>query len=344
MSPPTKRLNFRFRSREFQWDSALRTRGSQSADPVSPNRTALDTGSAVAPVEPQMLSCKSRASSPGPRVPNSEPRAPKGYALLLLMMAVTLLLVSLTVSLPSIYMQDQREREEELKFRLNEYGRAISMFRQKFQRFPQSVDELVKKTNGMRFLRHAYTDPMSKNGKWRFIHANAQGMLLDSRTMGPAAQQTAGLMGAVSSAGELERRAIQERGGALNTAGVTPADQQQKACEQKEGVASCSRKESISIWMGRKHYDEWECLGAAGVGISQPCGGQTGVPGPGGVQMPGGAQTGVPGPGGSEGEGGQSVSPTGQGPQKPQTPELPPLTDQPEPEPEPEPEPPEPNQ
>src|SRR5437660_12249829 len=66
-------------------------------------------------------------------------RVPQGYALLILMMMVTLLLVSLTAALPSIYWQAQREREEELKFRLNEYAQAIHLFQQKFQRYSPSI-------------------------------------------------------------------------------------------------------------------------------------------------------------------------------------------------------------
>ena len=76
------------------------------------------------------------------RVPSPERRAPVGYALLILMMMVTLLLISLTATLPSIYMEAQREREEELIFRGVEYQKAIFLFRQKFQRYPRSVEEL----------------------------------------------------------------------------------------------------------------------------------------------------------------------------------------------------------
>lgn len=107
---------------------------------------------------------------------------PDGYALLLVMLTVTVLLVSLAAVLPSVRTEAQREREEELIFRGNEYARAIALFHNRFARYPNSVDELLKKTNGVRFLRRVYKDPMSKDGKWRFIHANAAGMLLDSKT------------------------------------------------------------------------------------------------------------------------------------------------------------------
>src|SRR5713226_1688469 len=115
-----------------------------------------------------------RLSYPSPsksRSPQHGARArAHGYALLIMMMMVSLLLVSLTVAIPSIYVEGQREREEELIFRGNEYARAIGLFRRRFNRFPSSVDELLKKTNGIRFLRRPYRDPMTRSGKWRFIH------------------------------------------------------------------------------------------------------------------------------------------------------------------------------
>jgi len=101
------------------------------------------------------------------------------------MVAAAVLLISLTAALPSIYQEGQREREEELLFRGIQYARAVASFHQKFQRYPVSVQDLTKLTNGFRFLRKEYADPMTPGGKWRFIHANSQGVLLDSKTQGP---------------------------------------------------------------------------------------------------------------------------------------------------------------
>ncbi|HXX22811.1 MAG TPA: type II secretion system protein [Terriglobia bacterium] len=108
-----------------------------------------------------------------------------GFALFLVMVAAAVILISLTAALPSIYQEGRREREEELIFRGTEYARAIASFHQKFQRWPTSIQDLTRVTNGFRFLRREYADPMTPDGKWRFIHANAQGVLLDSKTQGP---------------------------------------------------------------------------------------------------------------------------------------------------------------
>ncbi len=108
-------------------------------------------------------------------------RGDEGYVLVIMLMLATVLLISLTAALPSIYTQGQREKEEELIFRGTQYSRAIALFRRQFRRFPTSTKELLQ-TNGQRFLRHEYTDPMTRLGKWRFIHADAMGTPIDSRT------------------------------------------------------------------------------------------------------------------------------------------------------------------
>ena len=118
------------------------------------------------------LICPSRSSS-------------NGFALLIVMVAAAVLLIGLTAVLPSIYQEGQREREAELIFRGYQYARAIAGYHQKFQRYPNSIEDLTKLTSGFRFLRKEYVDPMTPGGKWRFIHANAQGVLLDSKTQGP---------------------------------------------------------------------------------------------------------------------------------------------------------------
>jgi type II secretory pathway pseudopilin PulG len=114
------------------------------------------------------LICPSRSSS-------------TGFALLIVMVAAAVLLIGLTAVLPSVYQEGQREREAELIFRGYQYARAIAGYHQKFQRYPTSIEDLTKLTNGFRFLRKEYADPMTPGGKWRFIHANAQGVLLDSK-------------------------------------------------------------------------------------------------------------------------------------------------------------------
>lgn len=100
--------------------------------------------------------------------------------LAIVMLVAVLLLISLSASLPSVYQDGRREREAELVFRGTQYARAVALFHKQFNRYPVSVKELMG-TNGMRFLRQEYADPMDPKGQWRFIHVNAAGVLLDSK-------------------------------------------------------------------------------------------------------------------------------------------------------------------
>ncbi|MGD0220930.1 MAG: hypothetical protein ABSF71_01225 [Terriglobia bacterium] len=103
-----------------------------------------------------------------------------GIVLIIVMMVATLLLIALTATLPSVYQEGRREQEAELIFRGTQYARAVALFHKQFNRYPVSTKELLQ-TNGIRFLRQEYLDPMDRKGKWRFIHVNAAGVLIDSK-------------------------------------------------------------------------------------------------------------------------------------------------------------------
>jgi type II secretory pathway pseudopilin PulG len=204
--------------------------------------------------------------------------------LVIVMMTAALLLIALTVVLPSVYQEGQREREEEAIFRGTQYARAVARFRRQFNRFPVSMKELLQ-TNGMRFLRKEYTDPLDPKGKWRIIHVNAGGVLLDSKNQplsnnpnspnNPAGlgQSTPGMTGLLSSAPGQGGQPIgfgglgssSPAGGAGQTSfGPTSSffgtgNEIQGAFIA--GVAPTSHHTSIKVWNKHYHYDEWEFLG-----------------------------------------------------------------------------------
>ena len=249
----------------------------------------------------------------------------RGYAFLIMMMMVTILLISLTAALPSVYTAGQREKEEELIFRGNEYARAIMFFHRKFGRYPSTMEELSKKTNGIRFLRHMYTDPISRNGKWRLIHANGQGMILDSKTSAPpTGPGPRNLQGSQGFQGFQNPPGSQTQPNPQGTAGDSSQNGDQGGSSSSFtntmhgafiiGVASNNHKTSIRIWNNRTHYDEWEFLGTE----TALGGGTIGQP----VQTPGVG----PGQGGGIGPGSGGGTRPGSG--GPPTPVIPPLSDQ----------------
>jgi len=266
-----------------------------------------------------------------------------GYALFTLMIIVTAMLIGLAVALPSVYQEAQRDREEELIFRGNEYAHAIYLFQRQFRRYPSSVKELLQ-ANNLRFLRRAYPDPMSPNGKWRFIHIGPNGALIDSLTQGPpqgaspfgpnpagspnptsspfGAAQTTSPQGETSANSSTDQNSSADQNAEQSKPKIPPGcsgkksdsssffgDSDQPVGLAIAGVASCSHKESIRIYNKHTRYDEWEFLGTA---FNQLGGAVPAQPVP-------GTQPGQPSPG--------QPNPNQPGLQPPQP--QPPLTDQP---------------
>ena len=217
-----------------------------------------------------------------------------GYALLIVMMLATLLLISLTAALPNVYRAGQREREEELIFRGNEYARAIMLFQRQFRRYPTSVKELLQ-TNGIRFLRREYRDPMTRKGKWRFINADANGVVLNSKTIAPPKKpKPLGSMDTTENSPKEEETKQQGSEEGSQTSSSFFSNEVKGAFIV--GVASTSRKKSIRVWNGKTRYDEWEFLGLPGnaaLGGVPPGGGQQPAAG----QQPSSGQPGQQSPG-----------------------------------------------
>ena len=105
-----------------------------------------------------------------------------GYALLLIMFLVTVLLISTIAIAPNILTEGKREKEKEMIWRGKQYVRGVKLYYRKMGHFPTSIDDLTKpKTGSIRFMRQAYKDPMNtKDGSWRFIYVGAAGQLIGS--------------------------------------------------------------------------------------------------------------------------------------------------------------------
>jgi hypothetical protein len=118
-----------------------------------------------------------------PRCPQTvRKRSERGYALLVVIFLVTLLLLSTIVVAPNILTEGRREKEKEMIWRGNQYVRGVKLHFRKTGRFPTSLDDLTKpKLGSLRFMRQAYKDPMNKeDGSWRFIYVGPAGQLIGS--------------------------------------------------------------------------------------------------------------------------------------------------------------------
>lgn len=92
----------------------------------------------------------------------------EGYILLVVMFLVASLVLSLSIALPRVRTEIQRDQELETVHRGQQYIRAIQLYYRRFHTYPPNADALVE-TNGIRFLRKKYIDPMTGKDDWRPI-------------------------------------------------------------------------------------------------------------------------------------------------------------------------------
>jgi len=105
----------------------------------------------------------------------------KGYAILLMMFFLALLVLSTIALAPDVLTDDRRAKEEEMVWRGKQYVRGIRLFYQKNHRFPTQLEDLYKPKTGIRFMRQAFKDPMNTaDGSWRLIYVGPNGQLIGS--------------------------------------------------------------------------------------------------------------------------------------------------------------------
>src|SRR6204780_4198429 len=79
----------------------------------------------------------------------------EGFLLVGVLFMVLLVTIALAIAAPKIAESIRRDKEEETIHRGKQYARAIQMYYNKFGRYPNTIDQLVK-TNDQRFLRKRY--------------------------------------------------------------------------------------------------------------------------------------------------------------------------------------------
>ncbi len=205
--------------------------------------------------------------SPAPSRPQGSP-APReyGYTLLIVMFAIFLLTLGLMLAMPVWQTQVQRELEEELIFRGEQYVEAVRLFQTKNPgNFPSSFDELLEE----KFIRRLFPDPMTEAGEWNVI-------LLYNQS--PARNQQGGGVPDQGTVVFLQRARQRERSTAgARGRGRAGAQQQQRLQAQAPqriliapqsaldaienariiGVVSSSDQQSIRIHNEQTSYDKW---------------------------------------------------------------------------------------
>ena len=225
-----------------------------------------------------------------------------------LLVGLSIMAIMLTVVMPVWKQTTQREKEEELIFRGKQYVHAIAMFQRKFANAPPpNVDALVEQ----RFLRKKFKDPITGEDFVPIPVGQAVPGSTASGQRGATGSTTAGGRGQATTAPS----ATQSGGGRTGGPGISAGPTGQTA-GGIQGVASKSKDQSIRLYNGRGHYNEWAFVYIPQVqapGASAP---GAGVPGQGGQRGQPGQPPGPLGPGGTPGQRGRGPGGPG-GPNNP---------------------------
>jgi type II secretory pathway pseudopilin PulG len=226
-----------------------------------------------------------------------------GYAMAALLIGLSVMAILLTVAMPVWKQAATREKEAELVFRGEQYKRAIDLFQRRSGpgTMPPSLDLLIDQ----KFLRKKYKDPIT----------GQDFDLISPNTPAAGAPNPQGRGGPPVSRGTTTPAASQQSAGRAGQQGGTIGVQGGIV-----GVVSKSKAQSIRLYNGRNHYNEWQFVFVARQQApGQGGGGAGGRGGPGGPGRPGG-----PGPFGGSGQrggpgpfGGGPGGPGGRGPNVP---------------------------
>jgi type II secretory pathway pseudopilin PulG len=228
-------------------------------------------------------------------IPRSRHRTQAGYTLLMVIFLVASMLIFALAAAPNVLTEGRREKEAEMVWRGEQYERAIGLYYKKFGKYPTKIEDLTRETNGVRFLRQAYKDPMNKDdGTWRFIYVGANGQLIGSLRQTSLVQNALGLSnsGTASSFGGLlglgqgqgqNAGTMNGPGGAAGAPGAAggfgatgsqtnsaanpnPLESQPQMLSGDLiggniiGVGSKIKKPSLRIYKGGDTYQQWEFI------------------------------------------------------------------------------------
>jgi type II secretory pathway pseudopilin PulG len=200
----------------------------------------------------------------------------RGFTLAGALTILAIIAIFWALTLPLWARIKQRDNEEELIFRGNEYIEAIGRYHQKYGTYPPDLETLQK----LKFIRKLYLDPMTKTGKWKVLHPDA---LVQTGAAGKI-----NMPGGTTAGGITDDK--NKKGGKKNKLGLNSdddddddedmedgnssdpndpfglKDEDKDSDEEKEvesigpivGVVSRSKKDSIKIFNGQDKYNKWK--------------------------------------------------------------------------------------
>jgi type II secretory pathway pseudopilin PulG len=175
-------------------------------------------------------------------------RGERGYNLVILMVAVSVMLILVAAALPAWSTATRRDREEELVFRGLQYAEALRLFQQRFGRLPSRLEELLE--TEPRSIRQLWTDPFTGKVDWVLIRGNMPAAATISRNMDA---------GGGRSTEELEQRGDEEGekpgGGEGSPGDGLPAGDEGGG--EIRGVRSRHRGDALRTFFDKDRYEQW---------------------------------------------------------------------------------------
>jgi type II secretory pathway pseudopilin PulG len=199
-------------------------------------------------------------------------RQERGYVLLALLLAVSVLMIAAAVVAPNLAFQIKRDREEELVHRGVQYTRAIRSYTKRTGRYPLRTEDLLGGPD-QRFIRKLYKDPMT-GGEFKLLHlddvqpsavnlnpaaanAAANGDGLASPGGAPSASDDAAPDSADPASQSSSRPNAFARSAAALAASSNPGTSGSQPGRLIFGVVSKSKSRSIREFNHKDHYNDW---------------------------------------------------------------------------------------
>ena len=194
----------------------------------------------------------------------------RGYALVALLIVISLMALFAMAATANVKQQAQREREKEAIFRGEQVADAISSYyRSKgasgVNSLPTNMDQLLEgiqipgRTKKLQILRtSAAKDPLSSSGEWKFITPSSQDMagLVKNLTV-----YTDGVPPTPQSPFQNLAGMISQVTNVIDTKSADTApggeDNSESASGPFIGVTSRSQRNSVITYYGIDRHDEW---------------------------------------------------------------------------------------
>ena len=158
---------------------------------------------------------------------------PPGYTLVALVVVFAVMSILVAAALPYWSQVVKRDKEAELIFRGLQYAEAIRVFQLRFNRLPNSLDELMEVNP--RSIRKLWKDPMTDSGEWEVIKGQPGGGGTPGRDLTRATGP----------------------GGGAGREETSEGPGRQRAPGPVIGVRSRSTEEALRSFMDASTYSQW---------------------------------------------------------------------------------------